>query len=636
MPQERGYERQSGTPQPVALPQAGAGAFGAGVGGAIAQAGEAVHGAQLRAYQLDRQQRAGQESAAAAVRMAEARLSLDQAAINARQSGPRDGAGHYDAMEKAADATLSTITDGITDEAVRRQVGSQAQAYRASFLSGEYAWQVGTAAKAGAQDVGLLGDMASARIDNSPDANAYLQETLAFDDALNARADISEEMKQALRREYHARFAVTHATRVIRENPSAAIDMIDKGAFNDVLDAKQLQGLRENADLETRRRDNAAKREATLALAQVKEREAQALQFVGDGGEVDPARLDLLAQGAYARGDQTTGDKLKAAAVGARIAIPFAGAGAQQLTDAMATIERDAKWRSDPAKVYAHNWLERRRSDQRSADPAIAAPSWNDADSVAAFEAQVRADAQVRHAEPRYLTRDMEATLKPMLGTLQGRQEVLGMLGRMSAGARASAVRQLAPEDAAFQGAANMTPRVREMILSGQEVLKAKTVPASSAKSGQVYATYAAPALKALQGDVAAQVQAMATAITADLMSRRGMDHWTEEVAREGLHLALGGSGSRGGLGYWRNGDGRAARFVLPGNMTQGEFDAHLARKSGPLGGFINGRRITAAELRAHFTPVTVGSDLYEWEDANGRALKDSRGNDWRTWIGQR
>jgi hypothetical protein len=229
--------------------------------------------------------------------------------------------------------------------------------------------------------------------------------------------------------------------------------------------------------------------------------------------------------------------------------------------------------------------------------------------------------------------------MKPRLATLAGRQELAATLQRLGPVARLSAARQLAPDDDAFQGAVTLaSPDARQMVLSGQEVLKAKTTPMAPQKAAVTWRAYAAPALREFEGDMESMVKGMADAIAAELMAREGAQAFSDDVYRRALHIALGGGKNgrgewTGGLGYWRNGDGRDARIVLPPGWSQGDFNRVVARKAGALDAFVNGRKVTATELRQHFTPVSVATGEYEWEDAAGRPLKDARGADWRVRL---
>lgn len=636
MAQERGYQRQSGTSAPVGLPGASPAAFGAGIGAEVAQIGQTLHQEQLRAYQIERQQQADSQAASAAARLADARLALSKAANDARVANAAlGGVGHYEQMAARWDEATSGLTDNIEDDRVRQSMATQLREQRASFLAGEHAWQVGIGVKVGVDKLRAAGDTWSAFVRTGGDASSAYR---AVDDLLDVMPGLGEH-REPVRREMREKIAIAQADRMIDVSPVSLVQSIDQGALNDVLTGEQLTRLRSRAEIGVHALEVRRQRAAQEGVQLQKEDEQRQLQFVTQGGEVSPDRLTDMAAQAYRRGDTSRGDDLTQAAVGMRHAAPFANASAQQLTNAMAEIERDEHWRRDPSKVYAHNWLEKRRADQRAADPAIAAPDWNQPGSVSAYEVKVRADAKVRGAEPQYLSKDMLETMKPRMATLAGRQDLAATLQRLGPAARLSAARQLAPDDDAFQGAVTLaSPDARQMVLSGQEVLKAGTTPMAPQKGAVTWRAYAAPALRQLGGDTTNMVRGMADAIAAGLMAREGVQSYSEDVYRRALHIALGGGKNgrgewTGGLGYWRNGDGRDARIVLPPGWSQADFDRVVARKTGALEGFVNGRKVTAAELRQHFTPVSVETGVYEWEDASGRPLKDARGADWRVRL---
>jgi len=240
MPDERGYERRVGSAKPVALPRASAASFGAGVGAAVADVGEAL----ARSREIDRRNTADSEAADAAVKLAAVRQRLDAARDEARAAPGVGAADHVKTMEATFDTTVAGLADTITDQRVRRSVTTQIADLRSNFISGEHSWQTVYVAKKSATDIGTLIDRGSARIFTSTDPQAYGQESQAFDEALDAAPGFGADLREAVRREGHAKLAIAQAGRMERDNPAGLIAAVDGGAFNDVLNADQLDRLR--------------------------------------------------------------------------------------------------------------------------------------------------------------------------------------------------------------------------------------------------------------------------------------------------------------------------------------------------------------------------------------------------------
>lgn len=638
MAQEAGYRQQVAPAAPVNLPGASPAAFGAGIGAGIAQVGEALGRSEFRARQVEREQRRGDEWADFSAKFSQLRLDGDITETEARSRMAPGGAGYVAGRTQWLTERTQGLIDGITEDSVRRQAQAQLDEYRGRVTAQAHAVESGARIAKRTTDVQTQIDTAANRIDRDP--STYEQEAPASLTAIEGMEDVPADVRDKLHRLAEEKLAIAVINGTTRSNPQAGLVLLKSGAFDNVLSPEQVEQLRTRGEILIHKQEIAVERAQAKAEAQQKESEATLLQQVNDGVELDPSMLVSAAGAARARGDETRAYQLTTAAAAMKLAAPYADANVDQLTRGMGQIEADAGWRSDPIKVAQHDWLEKRRGQLRDADPAIAAPDWQNAGSIAAFEQAIRTDAASRGATPQYLTRDMAAQLKPMMGSLSGRAEVLELVNRMSPAAAAAAARQLAPDDRAFQGAAMLSDPVRRMVLSGQEALKTKATPITDAKVRPIFQTYASPALKAFEGDTAATVRETADALAAELAARRGAQQVDEDLYREALHLALGG-GARGGqptggLGWVENASGRGARIVLPTDMTQREFDTKLARLNGPLNAWWGGKQLTAAELRQHFVPVTVGDGLYEWEDAQGRAVKAKNGTDARLDIRSR
>ncbi len=638
MPQETGYRSQVAPATPAGMPQASPAAFGATIGGAIAQVGESLGRRELQDIQIERERRRGDEWADFSARFAALRLEADVHETDLRAAMPAGGAGYAKARADWLAARTAPLLEGLTEDSVRRQAQTQLSDYGARIGSEAYAVETGARIKKRTTDVQSQADISANRVLRDP--ATYRDELLQSLTAVEGMDDVPADVRDGLHKLTEEKLAIALLNGTTRTDPKAALVLIGSGAFDKILSPEQVEQLRTRGEIGVRQQEIVAEREAAKAQAVDKEEEGLLLKQVSDGVELDPAQLVTAAQRAQARGDAGRAYELTTAAAAMKLAAPFANANAEQLTGALQKIEGDKNWRADPIKVAQHDWLEKKRTELRAADPAIAAPDWTNPRSIASFEAAIRADAADRGTVPQYLTREIADQFKPMMNTMSGRAEVLETLNRMTPAAAAAAARQLAPDDRVFQGAAVLSDPVRRIVLSGQEVLKAGTTPVTANRTRPTFQTYAAPALKALAGDTTVAVKETADAIAAELASRRNLKDAKDagdDLYREALHLALGGGARNGeptgGLGWWENGRSRGVRIVLPTGMTQREFDTRLARLNGPLNAWWGKQQMTAAQLRQHFTPVAVGDGVYEWEDAQGRAVKAKDGTDARLYL---
>jgi hypothetical protein len=337
MPQEQGYERRVGSVTPAALPQASAAAFGAGIGQSVSEMGDVLHRRDVQKYQIERQQTADSESADAALKLADVRQRLDAARDQARAAPDAGAAGHVAAMEAAFDREVSGITDGITEDRVRRNLSTQIADYRSNFVSGENTWKTVYAAKTSVTNLGVLNEKASARVFMSSDPNVYGQESTAWDDAVDTRSDIGADQKEAVRRDGHAALAIAYAGRRERDDPKGLISDIDGGSFNDVLDAKQLDRLRAGAEAQVRMVEAQQKALAAAQVTATREQLATKRAEL-DTGAGKPQDWATLAQQYEAIGDTSAAVTARAAGEAKMAALTHQGDGMDALDSQISTL----------------------------------------------------------------------------------------------------------------------------------------------------------------------------------------------------------------------------------------------------------------------------------------------------------
>lgn len=113
-----------------------------------------------------------------------------------------------------------------------------------------------------------------------------------------------------------------------------------------------------------------------------------------------------------------------------------------------------------------------------------------------------------------------------------------------------------------------------------------------------------------------------------DLMASRA-GRWDAAQFAQAVHEAAGGSARRdgtrvGGIGRLRGG----VTVELPAQWSADDFDRQWRAQAFEGARYSDGREVNAEDVRAHFTPVFVGSDptsgdsLYQLEDATGGRLR--------------
>jgi hypothetical protein len=657
MAQEAGYERQLGPARPSGLPGANPAAFGAGVGAAVAQAGGMLHETALRADAIERQLKADQEGADAAVRFAEARGALDAVRDTARANAAKGGAGHVEAMTTAVDGALGKLTEGVTDRRLRQQLTAQAASYRAQFLSGEHAWQVATAARAGVQDLKTLGELASARVRTSSDPNAYRIETEALDAAIEVQGGIGEDARTAVKRELHGKLAIAHAGRVMDENPAGLLRTLDSGAYNDVLDGGQVDALRAEAEARVRRDEAAQRAEQAHQRAVMGDTlAARAVELDAGAGSVQD-RLALATQ-YEALGDQSKAAEWKgkaqsfAAVQGSRdwtlpqmdrrIAELSGKQGQGKLTGPEAaelkglTEQRGAS--ASRLNQPGGALLQLQYATGRPLQPV-------DPQDPASMRARAATAAAAARAYGRFTVEPLTETELPVFRDLVegGPAQKLAALdvirGFGDPRAIAGAARQIGgADDGDFRIAATLPRDVARDVLLGREALKANGALWAEAKAQAVLRTYYSGALRWLPTDYQADLFQAAKGYFASRAQRGGEAKWDDKrspgLFAEAIEAAMGrhlvGGEVRGGV--LRRPQGIV---IVPADMAPAALDRAFARATpeqyaeaagGRTPRWPDGGAISVADFKGRLLPTALGGGRYAFRAPDGRFVDDDRG----------
>ncbi|MDP9413171.1 MAG: hypothetical protein M3Q08_03575 [Pseudomonadota bacterium] len=472
-----------------------------------------------------------------------------------------------------------------------------------------------------------------------------------------ARTDLGVPMEEVLQplREYLKTQPLTEAQRLkfetvaeqdawiartqggIDSNPQGMLEILTSGKLDNILTSEQRQQLIGQAESAVNRQRVEAERAQAQAERAQREDEDEALTAARAGIQIDPSQLASLAAQAEARGDKSKALELRQAATSSLVTNAFQNATPEQITGQLAKIEGTADWQQNPDLVFQHKALTTLRDKRRNTPANIAPPQWHDPRSIQNYVRAVEADAAERGQPPVYLNEDMLRDYRAQMAKgPQGRAAVLDQLTLMGADRAFAAAQQLAPQDRVFRGAATLDRPARLLALSGAEALATNEKLAPNAALVTRFKNIGGRALSRFGGDAERSVIETARAITAEMLRQQGKVSWDPDVADEAIHMAAGGRmrGNEriGGFGKW-NGE----KIVLPDNMSQRQFEAHLTSRTGPANAYAGGKQLTYEQIRKHYRIVnTEGDGLYHALDAYDRPVMAKDGTpaliDIRQW----
>ena len=654
MPAEQTYERQLGPRAPVAMPLATPEQYGAGLGAAIADAGEALHRAELRAYGLQRQQTADQEAADFDHRFALYRQNMGDISREARSTAPEGAAGHAQRMREALDAGREATLGSVAEDSVRRRAQGQWDEFATRFIDGEADFEEG-------KRVGKLVTDTKSATDIS--ANLARRDPTAYKSELSHRLEaidglsIDADSKAKLARETEQVVAIGFLNGVTDRTPALTRELIDKGTFDSVLTPEQLDQLRNGAEVELRRVEAAAHQQQTQAKAEFSEELQTTRELIGQGRVVDDAALRRLEASAGALGD----DSSRAVVQGWRAENKLAKIYQQQtplqmeqrLTALAAkgdkigdgeAIERKwiqdhigartAQFNSDPAGTLARAGANMPPLDFTKPDTISQRVRWAKVQSKATGYPVPVLTAN----EAKAFAAQKASGRAGMLGTMEA-------LGRLPGSEAQAAARQIDPNDKQFQHLVTLPDPYRRLAIEGRAALQGKRVvldPSKTDYSGKggtndekLFADQDRAffnVLRVLPGDQRQAIAATAMEIFAGVVEAG--DPLSAPTRWKALNLALGAVGNgpdqKGGMAVW--GD---SVFLLPEKSTARAFTQIVrgevlargaeARPVNPDG--------SAFDLfRAH--PVLVGKGIYEFRSKGGRSVLQKDGKPFRVRAG--
>lgn len=656
-----GYEQQTSPRAAAAMPLANPGTYGAGIGEAASQLGQTLHGAQVQAYKLEREQKQASEAADWSHRFSVYRETADARIREARANAGPGAAGHTAGVKAAVEAEREALLGGITEDNVRRYAAGQWDEFNTRLIGQEGDFEEGRRVAKVASDVEAGTDAASNRIRNSADPKVYADEVRLGHAQIDALPGVPADVRAKLKHEQvDQKFGVAFLGQLIDSNPAAALALANSNEFN-FLQPDQLEAVRNGAQVEIRRSVAALEHTAALAATGLREQIATIREADTQGLEVDDSQFASAIGAAQQLGDSSTVLDLQGRQANNQFAKIYSGQSPLQREQRLLALKGDK--RPSVTEQREMKWLEDKRSalDARfEADPVAFAienapagfkpPAGDIADPVV-LEGRIAwrkrtGDAYGREL-PLFSGAEQRQLAARQVSGAEGEAEVMALLDQVPEGAeRAGAARQIAPQNVLFQHMAQLDPNHRVMVRAGAQALKANPKLVSPTEESEPDARAVMDGLElrlrtALKEFEPADQQAVLTVAQQFMAgvldkSQSGPERITEGTYDTAIRVALGGSvvpgkGKVGGLGNWAG-----AAFVLPDRVNSHQFGLRVAEFliKNPNDAPVNpdGSRIPIELLR----PVLIGPNLYRWESANGRVAHDRQGKPFIASMEQR
>lgn len=596
MADESGYQSrimpQAGTPGPMASPDD----FGAQVGRALGDLGDAVHRGKVQDFRIARKVEADRQAAEFAKRWALQRQNMDGVVQHLR-TNPSDPSysTHAKQATDALDGAREGLLDGITEGEVRRRAETQINEYSGELGSREYVFAQGKATAKLLGDASDAVDIAANRVRRmqGEDPNTLTNELKAAYELGDGLQNVDPEAKKKFREYADQRINTAYIQHLQDVNPRGAKAMLDSGAF-DFLPPPVLEQLRSGTDVEIRRADAAVASEAAAVKATYKDALGAARTDAGNGIDVSD-RLPALYKQAEALGDQGDMAAIKGLERESRFAkvfkgiAPLARQSRVQELQAIAEAKRsedqkaelawlvekgpglDSQWNSDPLGVVLRNG--RPGEQPPPLDPANPA-------SYAARAGWTRRAAQQYGSMLPLTDAEKQAREVQYKQGVIGQKAVADDLSQFGPGISRLAAQQLAPNDRFLQEVVRLPADTRDDAYEGKAASAAdKTLLKTWASDDDT--EYASTVLAGFDQAMASVPQAQRNAIRevawnlAAAEVKRGQP-LTGALFEKSLNRAIGadyGDGKqRGGIAGWT---GRQF-FVVPDGYTANAFATEL------------------------------------------------------------
>lgn len=654
MPQERGYERQIGTGGAVGMPRASAAAFGAGIGAGMVDIADSLHRADMNARAIERQQTADSEAAGFNATFAKLREEADGAAVDARNNAQPGGAGHAEAMRAWWEKRAAGLTDGITDERVRRSANTQLLEFGGRLGASEYQWQEGRRVGKIVTDQGDMRATAANRAFRLADPKAFAEEMSLGRQGIEALQGVPEDVRDGLLRDYEQAVSVSFFNGMIERDPASVTRVLGTGAFDDILQPEQMERLRNGADIQVRRNDGAARAEAAQKLAATKEALATRRAELDAGAGKPQDWLDLGAQ-YEAIGDTSSAVTARAKGTGMAAAIGFRGEDLPQLDTRIAalTAKKHAGGLSTAEAATLSGVQDLRgqlagmlgqpggalMAHQFATGKPIAPIDFDDPERLRARGIEAKA-AAARYgrvmAEP-ILSTELPALRDMVAGGGPQKLQALSIIQGFGDPqvVRAAAAQVAGAEDGAFRVASQLSLSVARDVLRGGEALKSGPQVWKEDRARADFSKWYGRTLSMVGGSYRGDVFQAAKAFYAQRAVDGGEQAYNPGRFAEAIETVMGRApgpkGATGGIA--RHGKGLV---IVPQGMKPDGLLQRFARASaadyhaasdGRKPRWSDGTGMTRGDFAGLLPTAIDGAGHYGFRGPGGRLIEDERGD---------
>lgn len=642
MPPEIGYRRQIAPRPAAALPRTSARAFGAELADEMGRTAEIAHRERLEDHAIARRAEQDRQWTQFQHGFALARENMGGISRKSRDDGAD---GHIERVAETWEVHRENLLGQLSDENVRNRASAALETWGASFRDNEAAWQQVTFSKRAVEDYAAARDVAANRARRLESPDDYLAETAIQHDAIDA-LNIPEDGKNGLRRETDQVMAIAFLQGRIDADPVLAKAMIDQGAFDDVLDPKQVDALLRGIDVEIRKLDIAERRKADAEERALKEDFRVFKEHEEQGRDVTD-QIAGLHERAAALGLDDVVAELEGFAGDAQFAKTYEGVPPAQLEQRMAVLRA----KKDPSDLQAMElrWIEKhlpKVAKRYTEDPVNfyanesgpLAPPPIDFNDPASIDARAKWARSV--GSPKPFSKVEAAELAQLYDSGRaGTVEVMEMLHRMPADQAMSAAKMIDPTDDELPVMVTLPKQYRDMARRGREALKANKKLLSDPmrddselrKGITALNGYFEDALRGVQGDQRQAIKNTALRIAAGYVDRDGTTI-TKNLYFHALNMALGARGSgadrRGGLGRWKDDNW----YLLPSGVTGDEFARSAfaqARNNKVKPVNPDGSPAALKDL----IPFAVGDGLYQFRSRSDGPVFGSDGKTWQIRV---
>lgn len=660
---ERGYEQRVMPSEGAAQPLPTAENFGASIGRAVGALGDDMHRRDIRAEQLDRQQRGDQEWSDFAHRSALHQQNMDgivqQLRANPTSADYRE---HVQLVSDADDAAREGLLSGITEKSVLQRANAQLDGFRTRLAIQENGFAQTQRIAKTVTDARDYTTIQSNRLRNAKGAQDWTAALEDLEGYVGGLSLLTPDQKAQMLREGEQGYTVSFVNGLIHKSPAGALSLLEGGTFDSILDARQIEQLRNGSMVEVRRAEAQAQHAANLQNAATREEIATVTEKSSQGIDVS-ADLPGLIERAGAMGDTSTVAKLQGLARDSAFAKVWGAVSPlqrQARLQALQAIPEAKRTEGDQAEL---KWLVDKSGGldgQFNSDPvgfaARTAPQGMGPPPLGEFSPPELAQRErwMRQAQGAYgsmqplSAAEAHALQERATSSDVGYREVLSSLGGFSSKVASQAVRQVLPNDPFAEGVVALAPNVQRQALDGREVRKANPQILNPPRGTDNKPDPDVVAqLKGLRtgftlalGNIPAKqrngILEAAEAIAADALSKNGQlsEQMSGAMLARSLDAALGSTGEgatkKGGIGWWGG-----SMYLLPSRVSQSGFDAHISDflRKHPDMAPVNPDG-SPANVRAA-RPLAIGGDRYQFMVGN-RVLMGKDGKPWiRTVTGK-